>query len=134
MIRFGVLGRQLIVCILLSVFGLAGTTQAQTPIDERLKNSLEPLIKRHRGEVGLAIRNLKSGVHYEFNADTPMPTASLIKLPMMVTTYRLADAGKVDLDKPIELKEGVFWSGNFEQVKLMLETKSISTLFSVDMN
>lgn len=48
-----------------------------------LARALLPLIEAHRGEVGLAVENLKSGESYECQADRPMPTASLIKLPAM---------------------------------------------------
>ena len=99
-------GLTLLLLAICVAVGPATTTQAQdVPPDEQLKNSIDPLIKRHRGEVGLAIRNLKTGEHFEHNADAPMPTASLIKFPLLVTAYHLADAGKIDLDKRISLKE-----------------------------
>ena len=34
-----------------------------------------------------------------------MPTASLIKLPVMIEAYRQAAAGKIDLDAPVTLRE-----------------------------
>lgn len=34
-----------------------------------------------------------------------MPTASLIKLPILVATYRFAADGEIDLDKPVALRE-----------------------------
>ena len=83
----------------------ANVSCGQSPPDEQLKNSIQPLIRNHKGEVGFAVRNLQTGEHYEHNADAPMPTASLIKLPVLVTTYRFAEAGKADLSKRIELKE-----------------------------
>ncbi len=64
-----------------------------------------PLIKAHHGEVGLAVKNLKTGESYEYKADRPMPTASLIKLPVMITTYDAVEKGKLSLDDMIELKK-----------------------------
>ena len=80
-------------------------TATQLPTDAQLENSITPLIKQHRGEVGIAIRNLKTGEHFAHNADAPMPTASLIKFPLLVTTYQQVEAGKIKLDSQIELKE-----------------------------
>ena len=63
------------------------------------------MIEAHEGEVGLAVKNLKSGESYEYQADRPMPTASLIKLPVMIATYDAIDRGKLSLDDMIELKK-----------------------------
>ncbi len=70
-----------------------------------LEKALLPTIESHRGEVGLAVKNLKTGESYEFKADRPMPTASLIKLPVMIATYDAVDKGKLSLDDMIELKK-----------------------------
>ena len=92
--------------VLFTFFSLIVPSDAlgQTPQDEQLANALEPLLLNHDGEIGLAIKSLHSDIHYSFNGDTPMATASLIKLPMMVTAHRMVDEGKLSLDKTIELK------------------------------
>jgi beta-lactamase class A len=72
---------------------------------EQLDEKLLPLLRAHEGQVACAVLHLKTGESFEFNAGVPMPTASLIKLPVMVEAYRQADAGKVDLQKMITLRE-----------------------------
>lgn len=79
----------------------AETGEEKTPLEQ----TLLPLIKAHQGEVGLAVKNLKSGESYEYQADRPMPTASLIKLPVMIATYDAAQSGKLSLDDMLELKK-----------------------------
>ena len=76
-----------------------------SPVDEQLQSAIEPLLASHKGDIGLAIRNLETNEHYEYNADRPMPTASLIKLPLMVATYHAVEDGKLDLKQPIELRD-----------------------------
>src|SRR3954469_15589782 len=66
---------------------------------------LKPMIEAHHGEVGMAVKHLKTGESYEYKADRPMPTASLIKLPVMITTYEAVDKGKVSPTEMIELKK-----------------------------
>ena len=51
------------------------------------------------------MKNLKTGESYEYNADQPMPTASLIKLPVMIAVYNAVDKGELSLDEVIELKK-----------------------------
>ncbi len=73
---------------------------------------LAPLIKAHKGKVGVAVKNLKTGESFGDHADQPMPTASLIKFPVMVETYRQAAEGRVDLKKPVVLREADKVSGS----------------------
>jgi beta-lactamase class A len=52
----------------------------------------------------VALKHLTSGATFTHRADEPMPTASLIKLPVMVTAYQQAADWTLDLDKRIVLK------------------------------
>ena len=52
-----------------------------------LENRIAPLVKDHKGKVAVAVKHLKTGEEFYLNADTAMPTASLIKFPVMVETY-----------------------------------------------
>lgn len=79
----------------------SGSVAAESAaIAERIR----PLIADHRGKVAVAIKHLESGDEFFANADTPMPTASLIKFPVMVAAYRLVDDGKLDLNRMLTLK------------------------------
>lgn len=70
-----------------------------------LQEKVEPLVNSHAGQVAIAIKDLRSDESLLVNGDRPMPTASLIKLAVMVTAYRQADAGAVDLNRLITLRE-----------------------------
>src|SRR4051812_41499404 len=70
-----------------------------------LEKVLLPLIEAHHGEVGLAVKNLNTGESFEYKAERPMPTASLIKLPIMIATYNAIENGKLSLDEVMELKK-----------------------------
>jgi beta-lactamase class A len=66
---------------------------------------IAPLAKEHKGKVAVAVKHLKTGEEYYLAADETMPTASLIKLPVMVETYWQAEEGKVKLDTMLTLKK-----------------------------
>lgn len=68
-----------------------------------LEARLAPLVQAHKGKVAIAVKNLRTGVSYYLNADQPMPTASLIKLAVMVEAYQQATEGKVKLNERITL-------------------------------
>ncbi|HJT76272.1 MAG TPA: serine hydrolase [Gemmataceae bacterium] len=68
-----------------------------------LEARLAPLAKAHKGKVAIAVKHLGSGESYYLNADEPMPTASLIKLAVMIETYQQAAEGHVKLDDMVTL-------------------------------
>jgi beta-lactamase class A len=73
--------------------------------DPALESRLMPLIKAHDGKVAVAVKNLSSGESFSYHADEPMTTASLIKFPVMIETYRQAAEKAVDLDARVTLKD-----------------------------
>ena len=70
-----------------------------------LESRIAPLVKEHKGKVAVAVKHLKSGESFYLSADDAMPTASLIKLPVMVETYWQAKEEKVKLDTKLTLKK-----------------------------
>lgn len=80
---------------------VCGSTAAETTLESRLM----PLIQAHKGKVAVAVKNLKTGETFFYREDVPMPTASLIKFPVMVEAYRQAAEGKIDLKDPVTLKD-----------------------------
>lgn len=78
---------------------------ARSEDDPRLTQALKPLISGHQGTVAVSVKHLTTGASFDHRADEPMPTASLIKLPIMVAAYQQAAEGKIDLKTPIELKD-----------------------------
>ena len=79
---------------------LNSATSAQT-LDERL----QPLLEAHAGLSAVAVKHLDKGESFFQRADEPMPTASLIKLAVMIETYRQAREGQVDLSRHIVLRK-----------------------------
>lgn len=68
-----------------------------------LAAKIQPLIDAHAGQVAVAITHLPSGVSYRYRADVPMPTASLIKFPVMISAYKKIEAGKLSPETPLTL-------------------------------
>lgn len=87
-----------IVPVVLSVVLFTGASCAG-PLDSRL----EQLAAAHKGKVAVAVKHLGTGECYVRDADDVMPTASLIKLPIMAEVYAQAAAGKVKLDEVVTL-------------------------------
>lgn len=95
----------LIALLLVASLASAGRAAESSEAKKSLEDTLQPLIKAHEGEVSIAVKNLKTGESFEYKADRPMPTASLIKLAVMITAYDAIENGKLSLDDMIELKK-----------------------------
>ena len=78
---------------------------AQTSKSSSISEVVLPLLKDYQGDVAVAVYHFESDSHWSVRGDVVMPTASLIKLPVMVEAYRQVAAGKVKLDQRIELKK-----------------------------
>jgi beta-lactamase class A len=68
-----------------------------------LRRTLDSLADAHHGVVGYAVRNLDTGERLERRGDEPFPTASLIKVPILVTVHALVDSGRLALDDRIHV-------------------------------
>ena len=83
-----------------AVLIVAGAAAA-ADVEERLRDALEPLLAAHEGVVSAAVRHLDTGKGFASSAERPMPTASLIKVPVMVAAYAAAHQGRVALDEQV---------------------------------
>jgi D-alanyl-D-alanine carboxypeptidase len=92
----------LLAILLLIAFVASGAVHAQPPT---LDSEIQPLVAAHKGRVAVAIKDLTTGETLALQGDEPMPTASLIKIAVMVEAYRQADAGKLDLTGMITLRD-----------------------------
>jgi beta-lactamase class A len=68
-----------------------------------LKSDLEQMAAKHQGKVSLFAKNLKTGQTISINADEPVQTASVIKLPVMIEAFYQAKAGKLDLTRKLNV-------------------------------
>lgn len=98
--------------VMLTVVGLAAritTTSAQTTTRgltglERLRLQIEQVLQSARGDVGVAIKHLETGVEVEVRGEEPFPLASTFKLPILVELYAQERAGKVKFDEMYTIK------------------------------
>ncbi len=73
----------------------AGAHRTDTTV---LRRTLDSLATSHRGIVGYVVRDLDAGWELSQRGDEPFPTASLIKVPILVTVYDLVTQGRLSLD------------------------------------
>jgi beta-lactamase class A len=75
--------------------------RGKAPLEERV----EAQARRFHGTIGLAAKNLDTGEEVSFQGDTRFPTASLIKLAVMVETYHQIAEGRLTRETVRALSE-----------------------------
>lgn len=64
-----------------------------------IPKSVRDIQRRFSGTLGLAARDLKSGDDLFLNADEVFPTASMVKLGILLELFRQAETGELQLDE-----------------------------------
>lgn len=66
-----------------------------------LRRVLDSIADAHQGIVGYSVIDLESGARVERRGNETFPTASLIKVPILVTVFDLVANGRLSLDDPL---------------------------------
>jgi beta-lactamase class A len=77
-----------------------------------LEAKLQSICERYSGQCTYALTDLASGEHIGLNEDTVMPTASLIKVPILVALYQFVHEGAADLQDRIQYREDQYCLGS----------------------
>lgn len=75
--------------------------------DMKLKTKLQETLKGFNGDVGIYARNLKTNRFVAINADTIFPTASMVKIPIMIGTFDKIQKGELKYDQEIVYKDSL---------------------------
>jgi len=66
-----------------------------------LRKQLDSIADAHHGVVGYSVIDLETGARVSRRGDETFPTASLIKVAILVTVYDLVAKGQLSLDDPL---------------------------------
>ena len=75
-----------IIFLCLFMVSVTGFTQ-NTEMDLELQQKLEALVNDFKGDVGIYVKNLQTDKEIAINADTIFPTASIVKVPILVKVF-----------------------------------------------
>jgi len=78
----------------------------------QLKSILKNKVSYFKGTVGLVVKDLDMGWEIDFNEEALIPSASLVKVPIMLSCFYAAQDGKVKLSDTITLKSSEKVSGS----------------------
>lgn len=79
--------------------------------DHKLKRKVAELIKGFNGEIGIYIKNLRTGKVVAINADTVFPTASMVKIPIMLGVIDKMNKGELNYHQPLLYNDSLLYAG-----------------------
>jgi beta-lactamase class A len=94
------------VCLACAALAQPGVVQAPASRIVRadttaLRRALDSIADAHQGIVGYAVVDMETGARLARRGDEKFPTASLIKVPILVTVFDLAAKDQISLDDPL---------------------------------
>jgi beta-lactamase class A len=95
---------------LLMPFLVSANLSAQKT-DKKLQRQVEELIKGFNGDVGVYVKNLKNGKIVAINADTVFPTASMVKIPILIGVMDKMNHGEMTYHQSLTYKDSLLYAG-----------------------
>lgn len=96
--------------ILFLLIGLSTGLFAQQT-DKKLTREIQQLVSGFKGDVGVYVKDLRSGKTVSFNADTLFPTASIVKVPILTGIMDRIHRGELNYDSAFIYKDSLLYAG-----------------------
>ncbi|MDB5134495.1 MAG: serine hydrolase [Mucilaginibacter sp.] len=94
---------------LMLLLAITSTAFAQT--DNKLTAQLQSAIKGFNGQVGIYVKNLKTGKTAAINADTLFPTASMIKVSIQCGVMDKIEKGELQYNQKLIYRDSLLYRG-----------------------
>lgn len=90
------------------VFAIGSSAQKT---DKKLQKQVEELVRGFNGHIGVYAKNLKNGKTVAVNADTIFPTASMVKVPILIGVMDKMARGELSYHQPLTYKDSLLYAG-----------------------
>lgn len=95
------------------IIGIAPSVQAQkVKTDQKLEQALIELTSDFNGIAGVYVYNLKTHKEAGVHADTIFPTASVVKVPILVSLFKKIDQGQYTLNDSLLYRDERAYGGS----------------------
>ncbi|HVS98243.1 MAG TPA: serine hydrolase [Puia sp.] len=95
------------------LFSMAlSSAYTQNPTDKKLRARLQTLVDSFHGTAGVYVLNLRTGREAALNADTIFPTASIVKIPILVGIFDKINQGAFKYHEPLVYRDSMARKGS----------------------
>jgi beta-lactamase class A len=85
---------------------------AQTRTDHKLQEKITELVKGLKGDVGVYVKNLRTGKVAMFQPDSIFPTASMVKITILTGIMDKLEKGELAYHQLLEYKDSLLYAGS----------------------
>ena len=85
--------------------------QAQK-VNKKLQHALETLTTGFKGDVGIYVKDLHTGKFASINADSIFPTASMVKVPILIGIMDKLNKGELKYHQELTYKDSLLYAGS----------------------
>ncbi len=79
--------------------------------DKKLEKRILPLLQSYQGDIGIYIKNLRTGKTVSYQADTIFPTASIVKIPIMIGILDKMEKKELDYHQEFIYHDSMLYAG-----------------------
>ena len=80
--------------------------------DKKLLANIEEAIKGFGGDIGIYVKDLRTGKTVSINEDTIFPTASIVKVPILIGIMDKIQSGELGYDSTLTYKDSLLYEGS----------------------
>jgi beta-lactamase class A len=80
-------------------------------VDKKLQKEVEKLVAGFNGDIGVYVKNLKNNKIVAINADSVFPTASQVKIPILIGIMDKISKGELTPDQQLVYRDSLYYAG-----------------------
>ncbi len=98
--------------LLAFIFLVALVPAQEQKVNKKLQHALETLTTGFKGDVGIYVKDLHTGKTVSINADSIFPTASMVKVPILIGIMDKLNKGELKYHQELTYKDSLFYAGS----------------------
>jgi len=97
--------------ILLALLLFASLPSFSQKVDKKLQKQIAQTLQGFNGTIAVYIKNLKNNKTVSINADTIFPTASMVKIPILIGIMDKINRGELDYHQVLKYRDSLLYAG-----------------------
>ena len=98
--------------IIIAILFILPFLAAGQKTDKKLQTKLQDAISGYNGDIGIYVKNLRTGKIVSISADTIFPTASIVKVPILLGIMDKLRTGELNYDSSLAYKDSLLYEGS----------------------
>ena len=113
---------RIILFFLLTIIAIAAIAQKK---DATLEKQIQELVQGFHGDIGIYVHDLKHNKTASINADTIFPTASIVKIPILIAVMARIQRGELNYHQRLTYTDSLLYSEGDDILSRFKDSSSI---------